>query len=180
MPYLRIMLPGNDTSPIENKVAGSGLITLNLEDYFDKGERVLFDIRPWLFMEMILKEKDFRESVKQHDWSRYKGKNVAFTCSADAIIPTWAYMLLAVNIEPFANRYVFGDLQTLDTVLYQDALAKIDYEALKDARVIVKGCSDVPVPVSAYVEITHRLAPIAKSIMYGEACSNVPIYKKRS
>lgn len=174
------MISESNISPIENKVANSGLITLNLEDYFDQGERVVLDIKPWLFMEMILKEKDFREFVKQHDWGSYKGKNVAFTCSADAIIPTWAYMLLAVNIEPFANRYVFGSLETLNTVLYQDALNKVNLEELRDARVIVKGCSDVPVPVSAYVEITHRLAPITKSIMYGEACSNVPIYKKKA
>lgn len=174
------MISHDDIIPLENKVANSGLVTLNLEDYFDKGERVVLDIKPWLFMEMILKEKDFREFVKQHDWTQYSGKNVAFTCSADAIVPTWAYMLLAVNIESFASRYVFGDIETLNTVLYQDALAKINYDELKDVRVIVKGCSDVPVPVSAYVEITHRLAPIAKSIMYGEACSNVPIYKRKS
>ncbi len=165
--------------PIENKVANSGLITLNLEDYFHKGERVLLDIKDWLFRELLLKEKDFREHVKNHDWSQYTGKNIAFTCSADAIIPTWAYMLLAVNIEPFANRYVFGDLTSLETVLYQDALAKIDFASFTDMRVIVKGCSDVPVPVSAYVEITHKLSPHVKSIMYGEACSNVPIWKKR-
>lgn len=165
--------------PIENKVAGSGLITLNLEDYFHKGERVLLDIKDWLFRELLLKEKDFREHVKNHDWAQYSGKNVAFICSADAIIPTWAYMLLAVNIEPFANRYVFGDFTTLETVLYQDALTNIDFASYTDTRVIVKGCSDVPVPVSAYVEITHKLSPFVKSIMYGEACSNVPIWKKR-
>ena len=165
--------------PIENKVANSGLVTLNLEDYFHTGERVLLDIKDWLFREMILKEKDFREFVKSHDWQQYTGKNVAFTCSTDAIIPTWAYMLLSVNIEPFAHRYVFGDLIILETVLYQDALSKIDYEAFKDVRVIVKGCSDVPVPVSAYVEITHKLSPYVKSIMYGEACSNVPIWKRK-
>ncbi|TAE87089.1 MAG: DUF2480 family protein [Bacteroidetes bacterium] len=169
----------NQLNTIENKVAASGLITLNLEDYFHSGERVLFDIKPWLFMEMILKEKDFRLHVKEHDWSSYSGKNVAFICSVDAIIPTWAYMLLAVHIEPFANRYVFGDLTLLNTVLYQDALAKIDVETYRDARVIVKGCGDLPVPVSAYVEITHKLTPVAKSIMYGEACSNVPIFKKK-
>ena len=165
--------------PIENKVASSGLINLNLEDYFHAGERVVVDIKPWLFMEMILKEKDFRLHVKEHDWSSYSGKNVAFICSVDAIIPTWAYMLLAVHIEPYANRYVFGDLALLNTVLYQDALAKIEVETFRDARVIVKGCGDLPVPVSAYVEITHKLAPVAKSIMYGEACSNVPIFKKK-
>jgi hypothetical protein len=164
---------------IENKVANSGLITLNLEDYFNNGERMVLDIKNWLFKEMILREKDFREFVKTHDWEQYQGKNVAFTCSTDAIIPTWAYMLLAVNIEPFANRYVFGDLATLETVLYQDAFFKIDFETYKDLRVIVKGCSDVSVPVSAYVEITHKLSPYAKSIMYGEACSNVPIWKRK-
>jgi hypothetical protein len=165
--------------PIENKIANSGLITLNLEDYFHKGERVLLDIKDWLFREIILKEKDFREHVKTHNWEQYTGNNIAFTCTTDAIIPTWAYMLLAVNIEPFANRYVFGDLTTLETILYQDALAKIDYASFSDARVIIKGCSDLAVPVSAYVEITHKLSPYVKSIMYGEACSNVPIWKKR-
>ena len=165
--------------PITNKVANSGLVTINLEDYFNKGERVLLDIKPWLFMEMILKEKDFREHVRQHNWEQYTGKNVAFFCSADAIIPTWAYMLLAVSIEPFANRYVFGNLDTLNTILYQDALQQINTSDYTDVRVIIKGCSDVPVPVSAYVEITHKLAPFAKSIMYGEACSNVPIYKRK-
>lgn len=165
--------------PIENKVASSGLINLNLEDYFHAGERVVVDIKPWLFMDMILKEKDFRAHVIEHNFSQYSGKNVAFICSADAIIPTWAYMLLAVYIEPYANRYVFGDINALNTVLYQDALAKIDVETYRDARVIVKGCGDLPVPVSAYVEITHKLAPVAKSIMYGEACSNVPIFKKK-
>lgn len=173
-------MPQNEITPLENKVANSGLVTLNLEDYFNKGERVVLDIKPWLFMEMILKEKDFRDFVKQHEWTQYAGKNVALICSADAIIPTWAYMLIAVHIEPFASRYVFGNLEILDTVLYQDALAKVNYDELKDLRVIVKGCSDVPVPVSAYVEITHKLAPLAKSIMYGEACSNVPIYKRKA
>lgn len=164
---------------IENRVANSGLVTINLEDYFHQGERVLFDIKPWLFKEMILKEKDFREFIKQHSWEQYKGKNIAFTCSADTIIPTWAYMLLASAVEPYANRYVFGNLSTLDVVLYQDALNKIDVEQYKGARLIIKGCSDIPVPVSAYVEITHKLLPVAKSIMYGEACSNVPIWKRK-
>ena len=165
--------------PIENKVASSSLITLNLEDYFNKGERVVLDIKPWLFMELILKEKDFREQVKNHDWTQYVEKNVAFVCSSDAIVPTWAYMLLAVNIDPYANRYVFGNIDVLNTILYQDALLKINPIDFEDARVIIKGCSDVPVPVSAYVEITHKLTPHVKSIMYGEACSNVPIYKRK-
>lgn len=167
------------STPIENKVANSGLVTLNLEEYFHAGERVVIDIKPWLFMEMILKEKDFREHIKQHNWAQYQGKNVAFICSTDAIIPTWAYMLIAVNIEPYAHRYVFGSIDTLNTVLYQDALQKINPADYTDVRVIIKGCSDVPVPVSAYVELTHKLAPFAKSIMYGEACSNVPIFKRK-
>src|SRR5574343_869386 len=167
------------STPIENKVANSGLVTLNLEEYFHAGERVVIDIKPWLFMEMILKEKDFREHIKQHDWAQYQGKNVAFICSTDAIIPTWAYMLIAVNIEPYAQRYVCGSIDTLNTVLYQDALQKINAADYTDVRVIIKGCSDVPVPVSAYVELTHKLATFAKSIMYGEACSNVPIFKRK-
>jgi hypothetical protein len=173
------MIPEQNSIPIQNKVVNSGLITLNLEDYFNKGERVLLDIKPWLFMELILKEKDFREQVKNHDWTQYVEKNVAFVCSTDAIVPTWAYMLLAVNIEPYANRYVFGNIDVLNTILYQDALKKINPMDFTDARVIIKGCSDVPVPVSAYVEITHKLTPHVKSMMYGEACSNVPIFKRK-
>ena len=165
--------------PIENKVAESGLITLNLEDYYPPGKRVLFDIKDWLFREQILKEKDFREYVKNHDWSQYVGQNIAFTCSTDAIIPTWAYMLLTIAIEPFASRVVFGNLDTLETVLFNDALAKINAEQFKDLRVIVKGCGDTPIAINAYVEITHKLLPFAKSIMYGEACSNVPLWKKK-
>ncbi|MEI6506963.1 MAG: DUF2480 family protein [Bacteroidota bacterium] len=169
----------NNIDPIQNKVAESGLITIDLEDFYHPGERILFDIKDQLFRGMILREKDFREFIKSHNWSQYQNKNVAFICSVDAIIPTWAYMLLAVNIEPFANRYVFGNLETLETVLFNDALQKIDASTYKDARVIIKGCGKFPVPVSAYVEITHKLAPHVKSMMYGEACSNVPIWKKK-
>lgn len=164
---------------INNKVAESGLITLDLANFYHQGERVLFDIKPWLFREAILKEKDFREAVKAHDWSAYQAKNIAFCCSADAIVPTWAYMLLAIAVEPFAHRYVFGDLNLLESTLFQDALHEIKPEAYTGSRVIIKGCGDVDVPVSAYVELTHRLLPFAKSIMYGEACSNVPLWKKR-
>lgn len=164
---------------IENRIAESGLITIDLEEFYHKGERVLFDIKDQLFQGMILREKDFREFIKSHNWSQYQNKNIAFTCSADAIVPTWAYMLLAVSVEPFANRYIFGDLQMLETVLFNDELQKINAENYKDARVIIKGCGDFPVPINAYVEITHKLAPFVKSIMYGEACSNVPIWKKK-
>jgi len=164
---------------IENKVAGSGLITLNLEDYFDKTPRAELDIKPWLFREMILKEKDFCEYVKQHNWEQYAGKHVAVYCSTDAIIPTWAYMLIAIQLQPLAKRIVFGTTETLNTLLYEEAINAIDFAQFTDKRMIVKGCSDVPVPVQAYVEVTRRLMPFAKSIMYGEACSNVPLFKKK-
>ncbi len=163
---------------IENKVAQSGLITLNLEEYCNQNERILFDIKEWLYEGIILKEKVFREHVKNHNWKQYINKNIAFTCSSDSIIPTWAYMLLSSAIQPYASCYVFGDLHLLEIVLFKDAIAKIDFEKYKDTRVIIKGCSDVKVPVFAYIEICNKLLPYVKSLMYGEACSNVPIYKK--
>ena len=163
---------------IVNKVAESGLINFDLEEYYPKGERVLFDVKDLLFEGLILKEKDFREFVKNEDWSKYKDKYVAVFCSADAIIPTWAFMLLSAHLEPFAKKIVFGDLEMLETSLYMEILGKIDFSSFSDQRVIIKGCSNLPVPKSAYVEITRLLRPVAKSIMYGEACSNVPLYKK--
>jgi hypothetical protein len=161
-----------------NKVANSGIITFNLEDLYHPGERVVFDIKDQLFHGLILKEKDFREFIKTHDWSQYQGKNVSVICSADAIVPTWAYMLLAVKLAPYANHFVFGDMDVLEASLYQKMISAIDAEQYRDQRVVVKGCGDLPVPTSAYVEITRFLAPLAKSIMYGEPCSTVPIYKK--
>jgi uncharacterized protein DUF2480 len=162
-----------------NKVAASGLITFNLEEYLHTGERVVYDIKDNLFHGLMLREKDFREFVKTHDWESYKGKNVAIICSADAIVPTWAYMLLANKLKPYANEVVFGSLETLETVLFSKALAKIDLKAFEGERVVVKGCADIDLPVSAYVEITNLLSPVVKSIMYGEPCSTVPIYKRK-
>jgi hypothetical protein len=162
-----------------NKVAASGLITLNLEDYFDQGERVVYDIKENLFHGLMLREKDFREFIKTHDWSAYAGKNVAIICSADAIVPTWAYMLLANRMKPFANEVVFGNLETLEAILFSKALAKIDLAAFANERVVIKGCADIEVPVSAYVEVTNLLTPVVKSIMYGEPCSTVPVYKRK-
>jgi hypothetical protein len=164
---------------IVNKVAGSGLITLNLEDYYHSGERVVYDLKDNLFHGLILKEKDFREFLKGHDWSQYAGKNVAITCSADAIVPTWAYMLLATHLEPYANFFLFGDLEALETALFGQALSKIDVADYKDARIVVKGCGSLPVPTYAYVEITRLLKPYVKSLMYGEPCSTVPLYKRK-
>lgn len=170
------MEPNDDA--IINRVANSGLLTFDLEEYYDTREKVLYDIKGNLFQELILKEKDFREFLKNHDWSVYNDKNVAITCSADAIVPTWAYMLLASKIEPFANMVVFGDLSDLEQALFQKALSKIDWNIFKDAKVVVKGCGKFEVPVFAYVEVTRLLRPLALSIMYGEPCSTVPIYKK--
>ncbi|MCO4293100.1 DUF2480 family protein [Solitalea sp. MAHUQ-68] len=164
---------------IVNKVANSGLISFDLALYYHSGERIVYDIKDNLFHGLILREKDFREFVKEHDWAQYQGKNVAITCSADAIVPTWAYMLLATKLEPFANRVVFGNLEALEIVLFRDALASVDLEQFRDQRLVVKGCGDIPVPISAYVEITLLLRPIVKSIMYGEPCSTVPLYKRK-
>jgi hypothetical protein len=162
-----------------NKVAASGLITLNLEEYFHQGERIVYDIKDNLFHGLMLREKDFREFIKTHDWSVYTGKNIAVQCSADAIVPTWAYMLLANKMKPYANEVVFGSLETLETTLFVRALSKIDINSYANERVVIKGCADIEVPVSAYVEITNLLTPVVKSIMYGEPCSTVPIYKRK-
>jgi len=162
-----------------NKVAASGLITFNLEEYLHQGERVVYDIKDNLFHGLMLREKDFREFIKNNDWSVYSGKNVAIICSADAIVPTWAYMLLANKMKPFANEVVFGSLEILEAVLFTKALAKIDVSSFAGERVVVKGCADIELPVTAYVEITNLLTPVVKSIMYGEPCSTVPIYKRK-
>jgi hypothetical protein len=164
---------------IVNKVASSGLITLDLEAYYDQAERVVYDIKDNLFHGLILREKDFREFIKTHDWSQYAGKNVAITCSADAIVPTWAYMLLANRLGPHVNELVFGSLETLEAILLSKAMAKIDFNSFANERVVVKGCADIDIPVFAYVEITRQLSKVAKSIMYGEPCSTVPIFKRK-
>jgi hypothetical protein len=163
---------------IINKVANSGLVSLDLEDLYHKGERVVYDLKDNLFMGMILKEKDFREFLKNHDWTQYVGKNVAVICSEDAVIPTWAYMLLTIKLQPVANMIVFGNLAELDNKLFYDAIAKINPEDYRDARVVVKGCSKVPVPTSAYLEITRLLFPVVQSLMFGEPCSTVPLWKR--
>jgi hypothetical protein len=164
---------------IINKVAQSGLISFDLADLYPQGERVVYDIKDNLFHGLMLREKDFREFVKEHDWSSYAGKHIAVICSADAIVPTWAYMLLASKLAPFAASVVFGDLETLETVLFQQELNKLDLENFRDQRIVVKGCGDIAVPTSAFVQLTGKLTGIAKSIMYGEPCSTVPIYKKK-
>ncbi len=163
---------------IINKVAQSGIVTIDLEEFYDETPRTLFDIKPLLFQELILKEKDFRAHIKTHDWSIYKDKYVALTCTADAIVPTWAYMLLTLSLQPFAKRIVFGNLETLETILFQEKINILDTTPYKDARIVIKGCGDKPVPVAAYVALTEKIKPVAKSIMYGEPCSTVPLYKQ--
>lgn len=163
---------------IINKVENSGLVTIDLGELYLPGERVLLDIKDQLFQELILREKDFREYIKLHDWSQYKDKYVALTCSADAIIPDWAWMLLASALEPFAKKMVFGSIDTLETVLFDEQLASFETENFRDKRVVIKGCGDKPVPKFAFIELTRKLRPLVKSIMYGEPCSTVPVYKQ--
>jgi hypothetical protein len=162
-----------------NKVAQSGLVTLDPAAFYPAGERVVYDITDNLFHGLMLREKDFREFVKNHDWTQYQDKNVAITCTADAIVPAWAYMLLANRMAPYAREVVFGDAAVLETVLFEKAMAGADLEQYRGQRVVIKGCGDTEVPVSAYVELTKRLTPIVKSLMFGEPCSTVPIYKRK-
>jgi Protein of unknown function (DUF2480) len=163
---------------IINKVAQSGLISFDLADYYQTGERVIYDLKDNLFHGLILKEKDFREFLKNHDWQTYQGKNVAIVCTADAVVPTWAYMLLALQLQPHANFVVYGNLETLENALFQKSLATINLENFGDKKVVVKGCGDLPIPTFAYTELTRLLLPVVASLMFGEPCSTVPLYKK--
>ena len=164
---------------IINKVSNSKLITLDLEELYPEGERVLFDIKDWLFDQIILKEKDFRASVKSHDWSRYENTYVALTCSVDAIIPSWAYLLLSSELAPYSKKIVVGNLELLETSFFQDIIQNLSIESFKEKPIIIKGCAQKPIPASAFSMLIHKLQPIAKSIMYGEACSTVPLFKKQ-
>ncbi len=164
---------------IINKVSDSALFTLNLEDYYPTEEIAIFDLKDYLFMGLILKEKDFREALKNLDTLLYKNKIVAVTCSADAIIPIWAYMLVASYLQPNAKELFFGnEEQTKNNQLIKNikALPLADFI---DKRVVIKGCGELPIGEAAYMEATKLLRPVAKSIMYGEPCSTVPIYKKK-
>jgi hypothetical protein len=164
---------------IVNKVAESGLITLDLEVFFPKGDIVTFDLKDFLFMGLILKEKDFRAALLAQDWEVFRDKYVAVTCSADAVIPMWAYMLVSSYLQPVAKDLAVGDEKTLINTLFVKNLADFKGEEYLDKRVVVKGCGDIAIPETAYLEITNKLRPFAKSIMYGEPCSTVPVYKKK-
>ncbi|HMC02263.1 MAG TPA: DUF2480 family protein [Flavobacteriaceae bacterium] len=164
---------------IINRVANSKLITIDLEDYYPEGERVLFDIKDWLFQGLVIREKEFRDHVKQHDWSQYKNTYVALTCSADAIIPSWVYLLIASSLSAFAKKVVVGSLADLEASIYQDIISNLDVSTYKDKPIVIKGCSNKPIPDTAYTLLISRLTKISKSIMFGEACSTVPLYKNK-
>jgi Protein of unknown function (DUF2480) len=164
--------------PIINKVAESGIVTLDLEKYFPKGENIVFDMKDYLFMGMILKEKDFREALKKTDWSNFRDKNVALNCTADAIIPVWAWMLAATYLQPVAREIVMGDEKDLHKTLFLKNINVIDINQFAEKKIVIKGCGETPIADYVYMEITKLLRPVAQSIMYGEPCSTVPVYKK--
>lgn len=162
-----------------NKVAESGIITLDLEDYYPKQDIRVFDMKDYLFMGLILKEKDFRENLKTLDWQPYEGKIVTVTCTADAIIPVWAYMLVSAYLQPLAEQVLFGTQEQATNQLLLNNIAAIDASAYADQRVVIKGCGEKPIGEAAYLQITNQLRPVVKSIMYGEPCSTVPIFKRK-
>ncbi|SDQ16318.1 DUF2480 family protein [Flagellimonas zhangzhouensis] len=164
---------------IVNRVAQSKLMTFDLEEYYPKGERKVLDIKDWLYEGFILREKEFRAHVEAEDWSAYQDCFVALHCSSDAIIPGWAYMLVSSRLLPYAKKVVVGDLEALETSLYQTILGQLDVTEFADKPVIIKGCSNKPVPENAYIMAVAKIQHVAKSVMYGEACSSVPIFKKR-
>ena len=164
---------------IVNKVANSALEVFDLEDYYPKGIRSQIDISLWLLEGLLLKEKDFRAHLQEHDWSQYQDQFVAINCSTDAIFPAWASILVAIQLAPFAKKIVNGTIEDLDATLYEELLSKMDYSAYENKAVIIKGCSKKPVPMRAYLLAAKNLQPFARSIMYGEACSAVPLFKKK-
>jgi hypothetical protein len=166
-------------SEIINRVARSGIQTIDLEDFFPREETVVLDVRDWLFHGLILKEADFRQKLEEHDWSQYAGKIVLVQLSTDAVVPVWAYMLLASRLEGISARTFFGSEEAFLTMHYEKVLDNIPLEDYRDARVVIKGCGEKPVPLYAYIRITELLQPVVKSIMYGEPCSTVPVYKKK-
>ena len=165
---------------IINKVASSSLLQIDLETLYPEGERVIYDLKNNLYEGLMLREKDFRAFLKEHDWKSYENKHVAIICSADAIVPTWAYMLLTTQLEPYAKTIIFGDLEALETELFRQMLSKIDLESYKDAKVVIKGCSKKEVPIAVYVELSRLLRPVVASMMFGEPCSTVPLYKRKT
>lgn len=165
-------------SEIINKVAASGLVTIDLEGWYPEGDRRVIDIAQQLWQGMALREKDFRDWIKNNDWEQYKDAYVSVYCSADAIIPNWAFMLVASSLAGISKKTVFGAPETMDVMLFHDFISELDIENYRDKRLVIKGCSNKPVPVSAYVDLLNKLQPVAKSIMFGEPCSTVPVFKR--
>lgn len=162
---------------IVNRVAQSKLVTFDLQDYYPEGERILIDIKDWLYEGLVLREKEFRDKAKTFNWQQFKNAYVALTCTSDAVIPAWAFMLLSTYLNDFAKKVVIGSLDDLETLIYQDIIESMDFQSLEGLPVIVKGCSHKPIPKNAYIFLLKKLQPLAKSIMYGEACSAVPLFK---
>ena len=164
---------------IINRVANSKLRTVDLEDYYPEGKRITLDIKQWLFHELILKEKDFREYLTNHNWEQYKNCYVALYCSSDAIVPSWAYLLITSKLAPHAKKTVVGSLELLETLLYSDIIKRLDTSDFAQKPVIIKGCANKPIPPTAYAELIEKIQIVAKTVMYGEACSTVPLYKQK-
>jgi hypothetical protein len=164
---------------IVNRVAKSVLKTIDLEDLYPSGIRVAFDIAPWLSEGIVLREKDFREAVNKHDWNQYKDKYIALHCSIEAIVPAWAFMLIASQLAPFAKKIVQGNLELLETVLFSDIIHQLDSTPFIDKTLIIKGCASKPIPPSAYIELIQKVQPIAKKLLFGEACSSVPLFTRK-
>ncbi len=168
------------SNEIVNRVENSQLKTINLEEFYPQGTRIIIDIKKWLFQELILKENDFREHLKNYDWSQYKNQYVALTCSSNAIIPSWAFMLITTYLSPFSKKIIVGTIQELETSIFQDIISNFNIDEFKNKPIIIKGCANKPIPETAYIQLIEKLQPIAKLIMFGEACSSVPLYKKKN
>ena len=166
-------------SDIVNRVAQSSLVIFDLEEHYPEGQRMVLDIANWLYEGLILREKEFRILAAEHNWEEYRGGYVALHCSSDAVIPGWAYMLVGSKLQPHAKKTVIGDLEQLETALYQSALDSLDLSPFVNKPVIIKGCSQKPVPANAYLWACSKVQTVAKSVMYGEACSSVPLFKRK-
>ena len=164
---------------IVNRVANSSIVTLDLEDFYPEGKRLALDISQWLLEGIVLREKDFRAYVKEHNWSQYQDCYVALGCSTDAIIPGWAYMLISLELAPYAKKNIVGSLDTLESILYASIIENLNVDAYIGKPIIIKGCTNKPIPENAFVLFSQKLQPIARSIMYGEACSAVPLFKNK-
>ena len=164
---------------IVNKVANSKLVQIDLAEYYTQGPRVEFDIKPWLYEELILKENDFRKYVADHDWTQYQDQHVNIVCSADAIVPSWAFLLIGLHLESVAKTIVQGNRETLEIVLFENFFKQFDFQQFEGKLLIVKGCGNLPIPPQAYINFVTNASKFAKSIMFGEPCSSVPLFKRK-